>query len=1029
MAEKLQDLSHYGPSLCVKFNKTYTEYLFVAVGPFVQIYKYGTRELINRLRIFKANKVHGFNFSSDGKNCVLFGSKSILLCSIDELLSSSDVSSMEKMYTEWIVDSTFSYDSTQLYVLTCYNLVLVTDLQGNIIMRKNLLNERSILYSGTIKVLSDERVVINAGTVLGGILIWDLYKEEKIHNLTGHDGSIFYVVVSDKGHYVVSCSDDRSIRLWDLVSGKELSVGWGHTARIWNLKFFNNDTQLISVSEDCTCRVWNIIKTDEKIELVMTNIYETHLIKNVWGVDVQEDKSIAATSGNDGRIKLIDLKQSTRFGDSERCFNITSLPIKGDFNVQKGEIFKGFHWFDFGLVAITSLGNVLKYSESEMTWELVTSDERLASYSTTNGITDATHENNVIVFSNNKCDLLMLNFSQNGQTVNCESSLHIESLSKTCNSMVIPYGLQYCLVAVESPNPREKFVVLQVDILTLKVTKRFNFSKPDNFVSSCLEVFENLLLIGSRFSTVAIFNLEDDSQKPYLIRKITPGDTTTSIKYIETANGQALFSVTNRDGFYNFITVNINSFKQLANDYNDAVCLHKIIHSNKVIKGFLEGAFYNYKGEYITYGFKSSLFYMFNEKNGYEITSQVCGGAHRQWKLCSLKQDTGFMLVYIKASELFLRKIYASDIPETLENGIHGREIRDISILPSRITDKYEPQDGYLFVSGSEDTTVKLCKYNPKDGVVVSYWTERKHVSGLQRLSFINDKLMVSCSAREELFLWELNTEFKSNPYMTIRQSLPTLTTHPDLRIMDFDVVFDGSSSNFIIATVYSDSSIKVWYYDYEINQYEKIWENRYQTCCILNTSFVQLGKQLYLLIASTDGFLSLYDLTSELLFIKNINNGIELNREELELVKSESKPQLSLHVHKSGIKTMDMKVTKDNILQVFTGGDDNAIGISIIEQNSDNSRILTGKVTSFIEDAASSTVTSCQLFNNGTNLITTSVDQRVRIWNISSDNKLNLKDTKYTTIADTGSCNVVTDNDNTQSILLGGVGLSVWKY
>ncbi|SMN22552.1 similar to Saccharomyces cerevisiae YPL183C RTT10 Cytoplasmic protein with a role in regulation of Ty1 transposition [Maudiozyma saulgeensis] len=1029
MTGQLQDLSHYGPSLCVKFNKTYTDYIFVAVGPFIQIYRYDTGELINRLRIFKANKVHGFNFSNDGENCVLFGSKSISICSIRELLSSNDISSSENMYTEWIIDSTFSYDSKQLYILTCYNLVLVVDLQGNIVERKNLLNERSILYSGTIKVLSDERVIINAGTVLGGILIWDLYKEEKMHNLTGHDGSIFYVVVSNEGQYVASCSDDRSIRLWDLTSGRELSIGWGHTARIWNLKFFNNDTQLISVSEDCTCRVWNIIKNQDKVELVMANIYETHLIKNVWSVDVLETEGIAATSGNDGRIKLIDLKQTTRFGDEERCFNITSLPSKGELNLQKGEIFKGFHWFDFGLVAITSLGNVLKYSEREMIWELITSDERLASYSITNGVSDATHENNVIVFSNNKCDILMLNFSKDGQVVSCKNLLHIESLSKTCNSMVIAYGPEHCLVAVESPNPRDKFVVLQVKITTLEVVKRFNFLKPEGFVSSCLEVFENSLLIGSRFSTVAIFNLEDDSQKPYLIRRITSGDTTTSIKHVETINGQALFSVTNRDGFYNFIKIDTFALKNLSDDRNDSICLHGIIHSNKVIKGFLEGAFYNSKGDYITYGFKSSLFYMFNEKNGYEIASQVCGGAHRQWKLCSLGENVGFMLVYIKASELFLRKIYTSDIPETLEDAIHGREIRDISILPRRITDKYDPQNGYLFVTGSEDTTIKLCKYDPKDGAITNYWTERKHVSGLQRLSFINDKLMVSCSAREELFLWELNTEFKSNPYMTIRQSLPTLTTHPDLRIMDFDVLFNGSSNNFIISTVYSDSSIKMWYYNYDSNQYQKIWENRYQTCCILNTSFVQLEDQLFLLIAATDGFLSLYNLTNELSFIKNLNNSIELNEDQIKLVQSNKKPQLSLSVHKSGIKTMDVNVTSDNILQVFTGGDDNSIGMTIFKQSDDKKNNFNGKTTSMIENAASSTVTSCQLFNNATNLITTSVDQRVRVWIISSDNKLILKDTKYTTIADTGSCDVVADDDNSQSILLGGVGLSVWKY
>lgn len=72
---------------------------------------------------------------------------------------------------------------------------------------------------------------------MGGVIIWDLFSETKIHNLLGHEGSIFYVNLSNNGRYVASCSDDRSIRLWDLETGKQLSVGWSHTARIWNLMF------------------------------------------------------------------------------------------------------------------------------------------------------------------------------------------------------------------------------------------------------------------------------------------------------------------------------------------------------------------------------------------------------------------------------------------------------------------------------------------------------------------------------------------------------------------------------------------------------------------------------------------------------------------------------------------------------------------------------------------------------------------------------------------------------------------------
>ncbi|GMM57772.1 Rtt10 protein [Maudiozyma humilis] len=1023
MSGELKDIAHYGPALCVKFSETYPQYTFVAMGPFMQVYNYKTGELINRARVFSANKVHGFNFSKDGAMCVLYGSKSIAFCKTQDLLTREDFSKDEKMFAEWITDAAFSFTGEQVYILTCYNLVVVTDLEGNIQARRNLKNERSILYSGSIKVLSEERVLINAGTVFGGVLIWDLLKQEKIHNLTGHEGSIFYVVVSNNGKYVASCSDDRSIRLWDMESGKQLSIGWGHTARIWNLKFFNNDSQLISVSEDCTCRIWDVVAESGATSLVMKNIYETHLIKNVWGVDVNETEALAVTSGNDGRVKLIDLKQTSRVGDEVRSFNITNLPSNSPLSIEKGEIFKGFYWFNFGLVAITSLGNILKFTEATGTWEILMRDERLVSYSLTHGISTAS--GNVALFANNKCDLLLLNFSKDGQTIKSKNSLHLDNLSKSCNTMITAYQDEYCLVTVESPNPRDKFAVLQLNVDTLEIVHEFNFAKPDNFVSSCLAVYQQYLIVGGRFGAVAIFDMRNTDADAYVMRQLCPGDTTTSIEYIEERGADILLSVTNRDGFYNFTKVNLD---KLASREGIA---HEIIHSNKVMKGFLEGAFYNESGEYITYGFKSSLFYMYNEKNCYEIASEVCGGAHRQWKLCDLGDGQGYMLVYIKAAELYMRKIYTAAFPETLESGLHGREIRDISIMPERLPWQYSPENGYLFVTGSEDTTVRLGKYSPETGAVVNYWMERRHVSGLQRLRFISDSLVVSCSAREELFLWTVNTEFQSNPYMHIRQTLPTQSTHPDLRIMDFDVLFNAAGTgDFALATVYSDSSIKVWWYSNASNGFIELWSNRYQTCCILNTSFVVLQGRIFLLIAATDGYLSLYDISREvdILHATEDTRTVRFVNEAFGAIASTSGPAFTLRVHKSGIKTMDVARTKAGAatVRVVTGGDDNAI--SLTQFNCSASGELSGTVCSMVSDAASSTVTSTQLLPGATQVLSTSVDQRVRLWDITPDNQLSLRASKYTTNADTGCCDIVQTENSHHSLLIAGVGLSVWK-
>lgn len=1005
----LRDISHYGPSLCVKFFEETTVYS--ACGPFLQIFDYKTNTLKHRVRIFKKNKIHGFSFSNNGSNIVLYGGKSVLIIDTRDLLVTDDVSDREIIASEWIVAGEFSHNNNEIYLLTCYNLVLILNVSGTILQKKTLKNERSILYSGSIRVLSNT-VYICAGTVMGGVLIWDLYSESVIHNLVGHEGSIFYVTVSINAKLIASCSDDRSIRLWNMATGEQLAVGWGHTARIWNLKFFHDDTKLISVSEDCTCRTWNInlVSGYNKVEFLVDHIFEAHLIKNVWGVDIKEDEMIAVTSGNDGRLKLIDLQKSNRYGNEHETFDLESIGETLNIIINKDEIIKGFTWFPFGLVSITSYGKIFLYHYLTKQWKLLETDERFSSYSITNSIGDQKN-NNIVIFSNNKCDLLLLNFSRDGNEITRKHSLHIDGLSKTTNCMTISSDNKSFLLTLESPNPRDSFKVLKFDMDSLQIQEEYNFRKPENFTSSCLEIFDHYLLVGSRFSTVAIFDLNKANHEDYictLIKRINPGDTTTSIKFIENKNNKQLFSVTNRDGYYNFIALTLTNSQTIE---------HEIIHSNKILKGFLEGAYYNNSNDYIIYGFKSSLFYMYNEQKGYEIVSEVCGGAHRQWKLSPLFDGTtsndSFMLVYIKSSKLHLRRIYKPVVPETLVDGLHGREIRDLSICPT-----VRRSGDYLFVTGSEDTNIRLNSVNLTTGCIKTFWAERKHVSGLQKLRFINSQLLISCSAREELFLWEINDEFDSNPYVYVKQTLPVSNNNPDLRIMDFDVKFINEE-DFMLHTVYSDSAVKIWYYQKKLNTFKLILSTKYKTCCIFSTLLVDFKGSSYLVLAPTDGYLVIYNVTETVKYIQ----GALTSMEDVNLV-----PELSVRVHKSGIKCIDKFVNKNGQLEIYTGGDDNGVGITKFITDEVTGRLVCVS-TNVIPDTVSSTVTSCKVFNNGKKLLTTSVDQIIRIWDTSSsENTLRLVDCKYTTIADTGCCDILTVDNESNVALIAGVGLSVWS-
>lgn len=1002
----IESLAHCGPSFSVKFHD---KYVFAAYGPLLKVFEYKTKKLVSVCRIFRKNKIHGLSITESHK-ILAYGARSMAIFNIEDVMENSSLISKEKTCSEWIVSGEFSFDKTKVYFLTCYNKVLVFNLDDQTINTRAVFGERSILYSGSIKVYSDFKIYVVAGTVMNGIIIWDLLTEKLVHNLTGHEGSIFNVILSDNAKYIASCSDDRSIRIWNFETGAELAIGWGHTARIWDLKFYDNDSKLISVSEDCTCRVWSLLNNTGELEMTQENIYEVHQIKNVWSVDVQEDDMIAVTSGNDGRIKLIDLLPTSRYGNELQKFNLQDMYSKSQLTYTKGEIIKGFQLFKFGLITITSLGNIWRYTYADSKWKFLLKDDKFSSFSITTGFTSQ----NTVIFANSKGTVLGLVFSNDGETILHNINFTTDKLSKVINCLsCLDVTNEKATILLESPNPRDKLLVLKLDMNKFCIDEVISFDKPLNFTSSCIEVYKNLLIIGSRFSTVSIFNLDTPESHPYTIKNISPGDTITSILNVEHTEHSFTVSVTNRDGFYNFIKYYISD--------NDTIESHSIIHSNKVARGFLEGAFFDKDGDYIIYGFKSNLFYMYNESKCFEISSQLCGGAYRQWKFQEF--DDHFMLPFIKSSELYLRKINKLEHPQTLNDSFHGREIRDITIQ------KYvKYNDGYLFCTASEDTTLRLSHFSPLNNELKTYWLQRKHVSGLQRCSFINDKFMISTSAREELFLWDIDVESKNRPYMALRQSLPVSSEVPDLRIMDFSVIFIEGTSDFVLVTVYSDSRINVWYYKNKENKFSILCEGRYQTCCILNVELTIFSEQIYCIITPTDGYVVAYNITEYIPF-SVLNDGKTLNPIDVEITKANLPLyETKVRVHQSGIKSMYLhSLDNANQLNIFTTGDDNGVGMTIFKYDSSLGKIQ-GSVVDFNPTANTSTITSCVLMNNGTKLATTSVDQIVRIYDVT-ENILIPVDEMYTTIADTGSLDLIDESENSTIMFIGGVGFSALRW
>lgn len=991
----LQEIQHYGPVTAAYLHK---EFVLVGYGPILKVFKVEQNFKVRQIystRAFKRNKIHGIAVSAG--SLAVFGCRSFAVFAVDWALGLFPLEIKEKAVNEWIVACEF-YGAGELLMLSSHNEVIRVDTSDlelfHFKVREKIhCNEKSILYSGSITVTTTGQVLIAAGTVMSGVLVWDLNTRKPLHSLTEHQGSIFGVKIDKSGQYLISCSDDRSIKLYDLPTQTVLASGWGHGSRIWTLHFVSiaPTVQIYSTGEDCTARMWEYVPgsdTLEKLELWD----HCHLGKHVWSSDIDADGLRASvTGGADGKVRLHDLSD-----EHATTFELEAISASSGVKFEKKEVVKQFAYLPNLniLVVVTSLGKLLAYKETQ--WEQIVLTEEQSSTLRDFGILKAFPEADSVVVVNRAGDMLILAF--NG-TIQPTSATWIESSAerKKIINALVAFDLSkkeyYLLLDCANPNVPFEINVFAINTEgTLSVKKSFTLYKPDPKIFTPTSIhydFRNhWLLVGSRHSNLAVYRLAGEHYElPLLVRKVCPGDTITSISTVQSGENNLVALLTIRDGLYLYMRISVVGEK----------FVFEIILQNKISRGFIEGGFVANKNLHL-YGFHSSSFFLWNESKQIEVAHQLCGGAHRQWELAPSPNDE-FRFIYLSKSGMVVRPIqrrFKLSENGLLVEGTHGREVRGVAISP------VQEQDGSrLIATASEDSTIKLGNIF-SDGNIKYQWTMNNHISGLQTVKFLNHEYMASSAANEELLVWKLQR--LANTVVTIVEvaRLTPTEENPDLRVMDFASI--ETPDGFWIAAVYSNSKIKLWFYDINKKLFLLVAEDTYSTFCVLGVEFLQSEGRIILALATTDGFLTLYNVTSAL-------NVESVSRLENLIVKQQ--------LHQSGIKSMLFIPFKQG-WRIVTGGDDNALVVSTLSSD------LALTVDAFVEKAASATITGIAKAGED-EVMVTSVDQIVRLWSFT-ENELVCKSANYTTVADTGCCDAAVINGNNLGVV-GGAGIGIWTW
>lgn len=991
------EVNHYGPVTAIKVHKSS---IFVGYGPIFKVFEIDALSNLISLKInqraFKRNKIHSIDVL--GSKVCLAGGRSF---AVVDLSSESHI--QEKAINEWIVASKF-LDTNTFLLLTSHNEVLEINIRDMDLFKFNVTekihcNEKSILYSGSITVTETGKIYVAAGTVMSGVIVWDLKARKILRVLTAHEGSIFGVKISSDGEYIISCSDDRSVKLCDFITGEVLASGWGHGSRIWSLEFVSsseNSVEIFSTGEDCSARVWHYQKGSES--LTQTHLWDhCHVGKHIWAGDVdKENIGAAVTGGADGKLRVLDISALREGVLSFSPQDITSMT---GIEFEKKEVIKQFaELSECGLLVIaTSLGKIFTLHQGSR-WTPISISEDEATLVKDSGMLHAFSSLNSAAIFTRMGDILTLTFLVDGQLNNLVWIKREAQPSKKIINVLVDEDTRkkefYALL--DCPNPSVPFEIkklaLKNEILT--ITSSIELFKPDPKVftptSIHFDTKNQWLLVGSRHANFAIYNLSSEHyQLPLLVRKVCPGDTITSISSVKASDGQLVALLTVRDGTYLYMSIG------QANER----FTFEIILQNKVSRGTLEGGFIEDDDVYL-YGFRSSSFYLWNETKQIEIDCHLCGGAHREWELIKHKGQFAFKFIYLNKSGLMIKGFHCKFKDSNLGllvGGTHGREIRGVTLCP------VQEQDGTrLIATASEDATIKLGKLDA-NGIIKNLWTLNNHISGLQTVAFINLEYLASSAANEELLIWKLHRVSSSVLTIVEHARLATSEQNPDLRIMDFAAIeVDGA---FWIAAVFSNSKIKVFFYNSEQKTFTLCVDDTYSTFCILNVNFITHNHQTFLMTGTTDGFISIWDVSSCL---------------STENVSKLGKLVVQQQLHQSGVKAVTI-LPGEGDWKLVTGGDDNAMTLSVITPTYTGISLET---VSFVEDAASATITGLSAVDSD-RVIATSVDQIVRIWNITNY-VLTCASANYTTVADTGCCDT-TEFNGQQLGVVGGAGLGTW--
>lgn len=484
-------------------------------------------------------------------------------------------------------------------------------------------------------------------------------------------------------------------------------------------------------------------------------------------------------------------------------------------------------------------------------------------------------------------------------------------------------GLEF-VVTILGTSAARFFTLDGLDQTSAKDLTTYTFSLPDRFVVTGVGKSRSSLAVGSRNGSLALFDIGVE-KIPFAIwtpKDAGVGDAITSITPIPGSQGSDLtyFLTTSRDGLYSIFAHTV---------HNES--LSRVHHGTPPLGPNIEHAWFE-GSDLLLYGFRSKNFIVWNETQQCEIMNVECGGAHRSYAYTLLKHGGG-NFVYTKASKLYL---HAQPEPShvIIKPGGHGREVKACAVS----------SDKTLIATGAEDTAIRIWRYHdvstPLQNKFESLAVLQKHSAGIQALQFHGANYLFSSGGNEEFFVWAIHSIPGFGIGVVCEAGCPDQSEEKDLRIMSFDVsdlaptsTYD-SGSELLISLALSDSTMRIYRYS-KSGGFRSLAKGRYTSSCLMQIRHLRIDAEqetLDLLTAATDGNLVTWKAHVSASHAATSQDGST----------EPTMKKMSTHrLHQSAIKCLDIAPQRTsgssgNHILVATGGDDNALGITLYSTDTD---------------------------------------------------------------------------------------------